>query len=72
MANDLTFDHINHIFGDIGGMIGNALQMPGNAEQVDQTFDMFGMIQNALFDLIVHFLIHRIHFIIASADAVGQ
>ena len=30
VPNDLAFDEVNHLFSDIGGMIGKALEMSGN------------------------------------------
>jgi hypothetical protein len=29
VADDLTFDQVYHLFGDIGGMVGQSLQVAG-------------------------------------------
>ena len=35
VADDFSFGEIYNIFGDIGGMVGDALQVAGNMQIVD-------------------------------------
>jgi hypothetical protein len=35
MLDDFPFDNKYDIFAEIGGQVGNALEIPGNSEQVD-------------------------------------
>ena len=72
MADDLAFDHVDHILGDVGGVVSDALQVPRDAEQVNQALDMFGMLQNALFDKVIHLFVHRIDLIVTPTDLIGQ
>jgi hypothetical protein len=54
VSDDLAFDEVNHLFGDVGGVIGKALQVPGNEQQIDQiSRSLIGVLAHGLFDAIV-------------------
>ena len=50
MANDLAFDHVDHVFGDVGGHVGHALQMPRDARQPHQALGLLGLLDDLLLD----------------------
>ena len=35
VAHVMTFHHVDHVFGNVGGMIGNALQILGHQDQLE-------------------------------------
>ena len=41
MANDVSLHHVDHVHGDIGGVIGDPFQVPRNAEQADVEVEVF-------------------------------
>jgi hypothetical protein len=40
VADDPPFDHIDHVFGDVGSVVADPLQMTGNTQQMDQDVDL--------------------------------
>ena len=53
VPDDFAFDHVDHFLGDIGGMIGKALQVPGDKQQIDQFAEFIRMVAHGQFDTIV-------------------
>jgi hypothetical protein len=47
MPDYLAFDEVDDFFGDMGRMIGQAFQMPGDQKQVDQVTDFIRMLPMA-------------------------
>ena len=53
MPDYLAFDEVDDFFGDMGRMIGQAFQMPGDQKQVDQVTDFIRMLLHGLFNPII-------------------
>ena len=71
MADNPAFGHVDNIFGNIGCVIGDALQMAGNRQKMNQGLNLFRMLQDALFYQIIHFLIDAINIIVEKSTDVG-
>ena len=50
VTDDFAFDHVDDIFGDVGGMVGDALEVAGDVEEAEEGAEVFGMFADLLFD----------------------
>ncbi len=49
MADDFTLVQVNDIFGDIGCQVGDALQVSGNGQVIEDCIDTFRMFTDVIF-----------------------
>ena len=68
VTDDGTVRHINHVLGDIGGLIGDPLQMPRDQQKVNEGLDFFRVLFDVRLDRDKDFSVDDINFIIGSAD----
>ncbi len=50
MADDLAFGHVDDVFGDVGGEIGDTLHVAADAEEVDQGFQIVRVLADGILD----------------------
>jgi hypothetical protein len=43
MAYDDTLNHVDHVLGNIGGLIGNTFQMAGDEEEMNENLNLVGV-----------------------------
>ena len=72
MADDLTLDQVHHILGDVGRMIGNALQVPGRGKERQSRLHHLGILLHQGDQFLDDIMITLIDFIVESANAAGQ
>jgi hypothetical protein len=68
MANDDTFNHVDYILGNIGGLVGDTLQVAGDEEEMDENLYLLGVFFYIILNEEEYFFIHLIHFVVGSAD----
>ncbi len=68
VPDDVAFDHIDHLFGDVGGVVGQPLDVPGDEQQVDHVADIFGQpVGHGLLDAVVGLILDLVHLVIQRA-----
>jgi len=72
VADDAAFDHVDDVFGDVGGVVGDAFEVARNAEQVNEALDSFRPGEDALLDHVIHVFVQGVDFVIAAANVVSQ
>jgi hypothetical protein len=48
MSDNFTFNHVDHVFGDIGGKIRSALQMADCQEEMNERPQLLGVFRDAI------------------------
>ena len=71
MFNGFSFNIIDHILTDIGGMIGNPLQVPGNEEKVNCPRDIGCILHHIGQKFSENLIVEFVHLIIPAADGYG-
>ena len=65
MPNVLGFVEINDLFGNIGGVVGNAFKTFGNDHQIEAARDRFRIGHHDLRQLTMNLFVQLIDFLIA-------
>ena len=52
VADDFAFDHVDHVFGDVGGHVGQPLQMLGDRVELQQILGLLGTAADGVLDLV--------------------
>ena len=72
VTDNLPFDHVDHLFGDIGGMVCEALQVAGDQQQVDHVAYFVGVFFHGALDAVIGIFFDGIDFIVQRDDLEGQ
>ncbi len=68
MANDLAFDEVHHVFGNVRGVIGDALHLPHCREQMQQGIEPVGLAMHLVDQMLNQRLVGHIDRVIFAAD----
>jgi len=69
---DLPFDQVDHVFGNIGGVVGNALEIARYAEQVDEVLRLLRLLVDQLVDFLVNRPIELVNRVVLGQHLPGQ
>jgi hypothetical protein len=72
VTDNVPFDQVDDIFGNIGGVVCDSFQMPGDGQKMHQRFQLFRAASDSVLDVLVHLSMDGIHFVVAPADLVGD
>ena len=67
MPDDLALDHVDDLFGDIGSMVCEALQVAGDQQQVDHVTYFVGIFFHGGLDAVVGVL-----EVLGGLDEIGK
>ena len=68
MAYDDTLDHVDHVLGNIGGLVCDALQMTRDQEEMDENLHLIGVFPHVILNEEEYLLVHLIDFVVGSTD----
>ena len=72
MAYDLPFDQVDHLFGNIGGMVPYPFDMPGDQVHIDDFLHHLGMPPDIILHNPVGIISHGIDFTIHFPDRISH
>ena len=67
-----AFDHIDHVFCNVGGVIRYTFQVPGYEQEVNEIGNPIGRQLDCFLNAIVVIAVHGVHFVVREADLVGE
>ena len=72
MADDGPLGHVDHILGDVGGKVADALQVAGDQEEVNEGLYLLWVFFNITLDVKEYLLVEGINLIVGGAYLLGH
>ena len=71
VPNVNAFDQEENVFGDVGGVVGDAFQIANDGEQIESLIDLAGVALHKADQLVIAGGAHIVDGVIRSKDAAG-
>ena len=72
MADDGPLGHVDHILGDVGGKVADALQVAGDQEEVNEGLYLLWVFFNITLDVKEYLLVEGVNLIVGGAYLLGH
>ena len=72
MLDHLSLNDIDDVFGNVGGMVGNAFKVTGHQDHVHRAGDLLGVLRYMREHVLEDLMIERVHFVVAQAHIFSQ
>jgi hypothetical protein len=71
MPHDLSVHQVDHILGDIGGQVSDALQAARDADEIHKIADLIRVLPHLFFDEPVHAAVDIIDLVVSGQHLSG-